>query len=568
MKIGYLITARLKSTRLPKKLLLEINGEKIISHIVKRLKTSKIIDDIVICTSTNKQDKPLVNIAEELGVKSYRGSEEDVLKRLYEAAIKFDFDYILNITGDCPLVSIEYIDKIVNCYKRTNADLIRGLDLPHGAYSYGIKIEALKKILEMKQSVETEVWGRYFTDTGRFKVEDLHIEGKHKYPDLRMTLDYPQDYKFFKKIFNYFGDDITTTSLDEILEYLDSNPQIVEINKNCEELYKKRWENQNKLKVSMNILIVGMGSIGTRHLNVLKKIGDHKIYALRSGKGNNYYKEQHKDVINIYDLNELKEKIDRVIISNPTNLHQETLMKCMRLDCPIFVEKPLSNSLDEILDNFNEIEAYKHEIMVGYVLRFHSLFEKLKELIGNNIIGDVILCNMKVGHNLKKWHEYEDYREGYYSQKKLGGGALRTLSHEIDLGLFLFGDPDNVMGKVKKISDLEIDVDDYSLLSLDYNNLIVNIEMNFIDPKLVRKGEIYGNKGKLEYDFVSGEIKITKKTGEVDIIYKCEGNEYNTMYEKQMEYFLKRKKRTKEICNFNTGVKVMKIIDAAEKYCK
>jgi len=85
-KVGFLITARLKSTRLPKKLLIKIHDKTVIEHMIERLKFAKNIDEIVICTSTNKQDEPLTDIAKKNGVKSFQGDPDDVLARLLDAA--------------------------------------------------------------------------------------------------------------------------------------------------------------------------------------------------------------------------------------------------------------------------------------------------------------------------------------------------------------------------------------------------------------------------------------------------------------------------------------------------
>ena len=249
MKIGFLITARLKSTRLPNKLILKINGKEIIRHMIDRLKVSKLINNIIICTSGNPQDKPLVKIAKEEGIDYFLGDEEDVILRLYNASTEFKLDYVLNITADCPLVSIEYIDKIVKKYTESNADLIRCLDLPHGFYSYGLKIDAMKKVCEIKKANNTEVWGKYFTDTGLFNVVNLDIPKKYIGKEYRLTLDYPDDFEFFKNIFEHFGKNTYKTSIFEIIKYLDKNPQIVEINKYCEEMYKKRIKEQEKIEV-------------------------------------------------------------------------------------------------------------------------------------------------------------------------------------------------------------------------------------------------------------------------------------------------------------------------------
>ena len=246
MKIGFLITARLKSTRLPSKLTLKIREREMIRHMIDRLKECRVIDNIVLCTSDNPQDGPLVKIAAAERIECFLGDEDDVILRLYNAAKKFNLDYVINITADCPLVSIEYVEKIFEKYKETDADFIRCLDLPHGFYSYGLKIDAMKKVCDIKKSGKTEVWGKYFTETGLFNVVDLEVPDEYK-KDYRLTLDYPDDFKFFQNLFDHFGDDTYKTSMMKIIKYLDENPQVVDINKHCEEMYKKRWEKQNEL---------------------------------------------------------------------------------------------------------------------------------------------------------------------------------------------------------------------------------------------------------------------------------------------------------------------------------
>ena len=249
MEIGFLITARLKSTRLPKKVILELNNRPLICHMIDRLKLSNILDRIILCTSTNPQDKPLVDIAANESIDCFVGSEEDVLQRLYDSAREFRLDYALNITADCPLVSLEYLEIILNKYVETGADLITCFNLPHGFYSNGLKVDAMRRACEIKKSKETEVWGRYFTDTGLFGVVDIDIPPQYIRPNYRLTLDYPEDFDLLKKIFDHFGEDTYKTSMLDIIKYLDENPQLVKINKHCEELYRKRLESQNKLEV-------------------------------------------------------------------------------------------------------------------------------------------------------------------------------------------------------------------------------------------------------------------------------------------------------------------------------
>ena len=136
MKVGFLITARTKSTRLPKKIIRVIAGKPIIVHMLDRIKMAKEPEVIVICTSIYKEDDVLEEIAKQEHVECYRGHPDDVLQRLLAASKYFRLDYIVNITADCPFVGPEYIDKTVKLYEKTNADLIKSEELPHGAYCY------------------------------------------------------------------------------------------------------------------------------------------------------------------------------------------------------------------------------------------------------------------------------------------------------------------------------------------------------------------------------------------------------------------------------------------------
>ena len=247
MKTGFLITARLKSTRLPGKLLLPVNDREMIAWMIDRLKLCRSVDALIIATSVNPEDEPLCSLAQREGVGCFRGSEADVLARLYEAAQHHRLDYIINITADCPLVAYDYIDRVVSLYRETDADLVTSLKLPHGLFVYGIKVTALRKVLDLKNDDNTEVWGTYFTDTGLFNVAELDVPPEIWRPNYRLTLDYPEDYEFFKKVFDGLGPDTYKLPSQEIIRFLDDHPEIVATNAHCEELYKARWESQKKM---------------------------------------------------------------------------------------------------------------------------------------------------------------------------------------------------------------------------------------------------------------------------------------------------------------------------------
>jgi spore coat polysaccharide biosynthesis protein SpsF len=243
--LGFIITGRMKSTRLRMKLALEINEREVIAHMIDRAKLYFAPENIVIATSNNPQDDILQEISEREGIKCFRGSEDDVVLRLYEAARINSFDYFVNITADCPLFGYDFIDALKELALNENADLVTSLDLPHGIFTYLIKTDAFERVIEMKKTANTEVWGDYFYNNPNvFKTIKYKVKPDEERPDYRITLDYPEDYEFFKKIYEYFGKETYKISSKKLVDFLDENPGIVNINKDCKKLYQKRWEEQ------------------------------------------------------------------------------------------------------------------------------------------------------------------------------------------------------------------------------------------------------------------------------------------------------------------------------------
>jgi len=230
MKVAITITARMKSKRLPLKVIRYIKGKPMIEHMIERLKLSKLTNEIILCTSTNPQDDILIDIAEKTGIPWFRGSEEDVLERLYQAAKKYGIDFIVGTTADNPLVDPKYIDKMIKKFKETNADYIKCENLPLGAYSYGIKVKALERVMQLKKEKDTEIWGKFFEDVDYFKKIEMDVEKDLKHPEIRLTVDEKEDLALIKKIFSKFYEGKNDFDLKEILEYLLANPNLQQTN--------------------------------------------------------------------------------------------------------------------------------------------------------------------------------------------------------------------------------------------------------------------------------------------------------------------------------------------------
>lgn len=572
MKVGYLVTARLKSTRLPRKLLLEIKGKSVISHMLDRLKLANNVDEIIICTSTEDQDRPLGELARENNVKCFFGNPDDVLTRLLGAADEFNLDYILNITADCPFVDPFYADKIVEEYLETNADLIRQFDLPHGVFSYGIKVEALRKVVELKDSSDTEVWGRYFTDTGLFNVVDLNVNDKHhNRPGLRMTLDYPEDLEFFKAVFDVLYVENKVFSLTSILNLLDAHPEIIELNKSCGLKFKRRFISQsepmlkkvNKVKTA---LIIGSGSIGQRHIRNLIHTGINDIIALRSQKG--HYKKLPKDlhVIEVGSWDDaIKKKPDIAIISNPTSLHLEVASTISNHVKGVFIEKPLSNSLDncqELIDTLNKNQVVS---FVGHNLMFHPIIKNLIKFYDENDVGEIINIQCQVGQWLPDWHPYEDYKKAYFSRKDLGGGVALTLIHEIHLVIELAGQPIRVSGEITGYKKLDLDVDVCSDLMLKHKTGAVSqIHLDYLQQPSHRSGLVTFEKAWLGYDFNKMEITGQRINEEPQMLWNNSDYDSNQMYVDQLKEFIRfvEEGRVKHQYDAISSVESLKVVEA------
>lgn len=232
------ITARTKSRRLPLKALRLINGKPMLEQMIDRLKKAELADEIVLCTSTKPQDSILVDYAEKLNIKYFRGDATDVLKRLCDAAKRFSAEFIVSTTADNPLTDPIYIDKIIDKYRDTNADYITCLDLPLGAFSYGVRREAIEKVLRLKEERDTEIWGHYFKNPSLFKVVEIEVEKELAHPEFRLTVDTPEDLKLVREIYRNLQKNDKVFELREVVSFLQLNPQLLDVNRHIEQRWK------------------------------------------------------------------------------------------------------------------------------------------------------------------------------------------------------------------------------------------------------------------------------------------------------------------------------------------
>lgn len=255
MKIGILLSVREKASRLPGKVIKKIFDKNVTEHLIDRLKMSLLADDVIISTSIDSRDDVFEDIAKKMDVNIYRGSEDDKLQRYYDTAKAFNLDAVIIVDGDDLLCFPEFIDKTIHkIYDEPDYDVIFTKNLPLGAASSGIKVSALEKVLEIKDENDTEVWGGYFTTDNHFKVGYIEGNGVFNNPNIRMTLDYKEDFHFFETIFEtlYIKDKkFSSKNVMKLLTEIDSS--ICNINKEAQYKYENHISGAAKVKFKEGI---------------------------------------------------------------------------------------------------------------------------------------------------------------------------------------------------------------------------------------------------------------------------------------------------------------------------
>lgn len=237
LKCVITITVRMKSTRLPKKVLLNIKGKRYIDHMIDRLKLAKKPSEIILCTSTLEEDDILIEVAKVNNIKYYRGHPDDVMFRIYNGAKKFGADVICSTTGDNAFTDPIIMDKMIEFFEENDADFVFCKDLPVGIQTYIIRMSALDDAIENKDAIDTEIWGGYLNRPELYRVFTYKINNLlYHHPEWRLTLDYPKDFQLFKRIFDELYTDENIFSFKEIMTLLSDKPDIIKINKNKEQL--------------------------------------------------------------------------------------------------------------------------------------------------------------------------------------------------------------------------------------------------------------------------------------------------------------------------------------------
>jgi predicted dehydrogenase len=247
------------------------------------------------------------------------------------------------------------------------------------------------------------------------------------------------------------------------------------------------------------ILVVGYGSIGKRHVENLLSISNLEVIVCTKRNDVGKLKKHAKVYSTIKQC--LEEKPDIGIISNETSLHVPTAIKLAEAGLDLFLEKPLSNSLNDVEKLHTIVKKKKLITQMGCNMRFHPCIKKIKSMVEQQKIGRIISVQVQNCSYLPDYHPWEDYRKGYAARKDLGGGIILTQIHEIDYMYWLFQEVENVISISGKFSDLDITTEDYVSSLLKFKNKIIGeLHMDYFQRPDFRSCKIRGTKGEIYWN--------------------------------------------------------------------
>lgn len=230
------IEARMTSSRLPGKVLLPALGEPMLFHLVRRLRAVTSIDAIVIATTVNDSDQPIIDFACANEIPVYRGSEENVLERVVGAAEMLNAEVIVEITGDCPIIDPTVVDKTVQLFLDSKVDYVSNTlirSFPDGMDTQVFSLENLKKSKNLTlDPLDLEHVSRFmWQHPNLFSQLNMPAPSDFYWPELGLTLDEVDDYQLLKKIIETLGPKNILFGCADVIALLKKNPEWVEINR-------------------------------------------------------------------------------------------------------------------------------------------------------------------------------------------------------------------------------------------------------------------------------------------------------------------------------------------------
>lgn len=294
----------------------------------------------------------------------------------------------------------------------------------------------------------------------------------------------------------------------------------------------------------MKILVVGCGSIGKRHAANLAAMAVAEIFVVEPSDDHRKAAASFKGVSGVFqeleDALECPGGYDMGLIATPNHLHACQASLLLEHCRAVFVEKPLSDSLEGLPDLCAKARRLGIPTMVGCNMRFYPTLRRMRELMAQGEIGDPLYARIRFGYHLPSWRPGRDYREIYSARADQGGGIILDDIHEIDLACHFMGPFEEFQVMGGRLSALEMDVEDFASINLrNDSGSIASIAMDYIHPLYQREFEIVGSHGALRWRVEENHLQECRY-GDKDwrTILKLKDFDSNEMYKAEMSHFI------------------------------
>ncbi|MHC1740435.1 MAG: Gfo/Idh/MocA family protein [Anaerolineaceae bacterium] len=321
----------------------------------------------------------------------------------------------------------------------------------------------------------------------------------------------------------------------------------------------------------MKFLIAGFGSIGRRHLNNLRALGEEDILLYRTHLST--LTDEGLEGIPVETSLEaaLAHKPDAVIISNPTALHLDVAIPAAKAGCALMLEKPISHNLERVEELQRIVQDNNIKVLVGFQFRFHPTLRQIASWLQAGEIGTLLFVRAHWGEYLPGWHPWEDYRKSYSARADLGGGVVNTLTHPIDYLHWLMGEADELAAMTSNISELALEVEDTAEILIKYRSgALGSIHLDYVQRPPRHTLEIIGNCGTIVWEYSTGIAKRYRVSDEQWIeSAPPEKFERNKLFLDELAHFIQIVKNGETpCCTLQDGITAVKITNAVYQSAK
>jgi predicted dehydrogenase len=314
-----------------------------------------------------------------------------------------------------------------------------------------------------------------------------------------------------------------------------------------------------------NIGIIGLGSIGRRHLSLIKKLRPElNIVAVRSGMGKKIEEEKLLNAV-VYSLEEaIDSGIEAAIIATPAVYHIQQAIELMAKGLHVLIEKPLSHSLNNINELLIVQEKSKAVGLIGYCLRYNLGALKFKDMLKNKKIGQILHVHVDCGSYLPEWRKGQEYRNSVSAKSDLGGGVLLELSHELDYIRWFFGNMKSVSANIKNSGTLDIDVEDSAdMIFESEHGYSISTHLDFNTRNTRRNCIARCSNGDLIWDAVANKV-IWQPADDLEEVEEYQ-NDRNYIYKEQLTHFFNCIENEKlPLVSIHDGAAVLNMIESVK----